>query len=259
MLIIETETNEGITAMSGADVIKTFIEAIETQNRDEVRQHLSGDFIMRGWTAEPLNKYQFLDLVFSLKKSQPNLALQIYNIQEDSQLAQSDRVEADLQVTGLETSNAQASVPNTSPSSEENRGGSQFQEHVAFTVMGETIESMIATPVMNDDFNSLVEQQKNLSPRDDDQRNQQRDNPRVTEEGYNEEKARGYNKQSNLYDPEGHTYTPSRDIGYAPQVDAYTIPPQKRGNPANPLFDTIEEQHDLTERQANRSEEQKDR
>src|SRR5579884_3620779 len=157
------ETKEGITAMSGADVIKAFIGAIETQNIDEARQYLSGDFVMRGWTAEPLNKYQFLDLISSLKKSQPNLALQINNIQEDNQLAQSDRVEADLQVTGLKTSNVQDSAPNTSSSIEESKGEAQFQEHAAFTVMGNTIESMIATPVVNNAFNSLVKQLKNLS------------------------------------------------------------------------------------------------
>jgi hypothetical protein len=255
VLTIQIKTHEGITAMSGADVIKAFIEAIETPDSDKARQYLSGDFVMSGWTAEPLNKYQFLDLIFALKKNQPDLAFQVYNLQEDNQLAQSDRVAADMQVTGIEASAMPSSASHISSSSEEGQGKLQHQEHVAFTVMGNTIESMIAAPVANDAFKNLIGQLKNVSPSNDDRPDQKQDNPRVTEEGYSEEKARNYNKQSNLYDPEGHTYTPSRDASYAPQVDAYSIAQQKQDNPATPLFDNAQEQSDLTRRQSDRQEE----
>jgi hypothetical protein len=63
-----------------------------------------------------------------------------------------------------------------------------------------------------------------------------------------------YNKQSNLYDPRGKSYTLSRhDPDYAPQVDAYAIAQRKQDNPVAPLFDDWLEQRELTGREPNRS------
>jgi uncharacterized surface protein with fasciclin (FAS1) repeats len=62
-----------------------------------------------------------------------------------------------------------------------------------------------------------------------------------------------YNKQSNLYDPRGKSYTPSRhDPDYAPQIDAYALAQRKQDNPVAPLFDDWLEQRELTGREPNR-------
>ncbi len=41
--------------MNGINVLKTIFEALEMQQYDEDRQYLSGDFVMTGWAAQPLN------------------------------------------------------------------------------------------------------------------------------------------------------------------------------------------------------------
>ncbi len=241
--------------MSGIDVLKTFFEALETQKYDEARQYLSGDFIMIGWAAQPLNKYQFLDLIVALKRRMPELAFHLQNSQEDYQLAQSDRVEADMQVTGVQTSEI---VSRT----QESRVVSLPCGHVSFTIMGDTIESMVATPVPGGieeivtqlrEAGTIQGREESLFTQDDGLSQKERDNLHKQEQSSADEQARRYNKQSNLYDPQGKSYTPSRnDPNYAPQVDAYAIAQGKQDNPVAPLFDDWQEQRELTSREPNR-------
>jgi len=249
--------------MNGIDVLKTFIEAIETQNFDEARQRLSGNFIMKGWTLQPLNKYQFLDLIVALKKSMPELAFHIQNIQEDYQLAQSDRVEVDMQVTGEQTSGFHLPPCDMPPRTEESRMVSLPREHVSFTIMGDTIESMIVAPVLGGGVEGIVTQligvgtrkrgAESVPTQDDGQSHKEWGSLHGQEQRSTGKQPRKYNKQSNLYDPQGKSYTPSRDdSGYAPQVDAYTIAQNKPDNPTAPLFDDWQEQRELTSREPNR-------
>jgi hypothetical protein len=241
--------------MDGIDVLKTFFEALETKQYDEARQYLSGNFVMTGWAAQPLNKYQFLDLIVALKRRMPELAFHLQSSQEDYQLAQSDRVEADMQVTGVQTSEI-------FPRTQESRVVSLPCGHVSFTIMGDTIESMIATPVpggIEEIVMQLIEagaiqgREESLFTQDDGQSQEERDNLHEQEQSSADEQARRYNKQSNLYDPQGKSSTPSRnDPNYAPQVDASAIAQGKPDNPAAPLFDDWQEQRELTSREPNR-------
>jgi len=249
--------------MNGIDVLKTFLEAVETQNFDEARQHLSGNFIMKGWTSQPLNKYQFLDLIVALKKSMPGLAFHIQNIQEDYQLAQSDRVEVDMQLTGEQTCGFHLPPCESPPRTEEGRMVSLPPEHVSFTIMGDTIESMIVAPVLGGGVEGIVTQliggetrkkrAESIPVQDDSQTHKERGSLHEQEERSTGKQPRKYNKQSNLYDPRGKSYTPSRDDpGYAPQVDAYAIAQNKPDNPTAPLFDDWQVQRELTSREPNR-------
>lgn len=250
--------------MNGVDVLKKVVEAIETQNFDEAKKHLSGNFVMTGWTAHPLNKYQFLDLMVAVKKRMPELAFHIQNIQEDYQLAQSDRIEVDMQVSGVQTSGFHVSPCDMSSRTDEESGMVSLPcEHVSFTIMGDTIESMIVTPGLSGGIEEIVTQfieagarqtrEESMSTQGEGQSGRERDNLHEDEQHSTGKQARKYNKQSNLYDPQGKSYTPSRDEPeYAPQVDAYAIAQSKPDNPAVPLFNDWLEQRKLTSREPNR-------
>jgi len=82
-------------------VVRGLLQVIETGNLDEVKHHLSGDFILGLGTRHPLNKYQFLHLLAAVKRSVSDLAFSILALHEDHQSAQSDRVHAEVQAISL--------------------------------------------------------------------------------------------------------------------------------------------------------------
>jgi hypothetical protein len=230
---------------SGIDVVKTFIQTVETKDRNAIQQFLSGDFVVRGLAAQPLNKNQLLDLLIALKQAQPDLSLALRSLREDKQFAQSDRIDGILCL--VDAKQPQEGEP--TPSSE---------EQVSFTVMGNIIESMILTPTPGGELERKISQFSGAFKHPGDQSYLQHRNAQEGEELLQENQGVNYNKQSNLYDPKGKSYTPSRDdLDYAPQVDTSLIEQQK-GDEATttPLFESEAEQLKWTRRQPNRQQEE---
>ncbi len=82
------------------------------------------------------------------------------------------------------------------------------------------------------------------------QSNQEQDKRRIEQNSDEGETIKRYNKQSNLYDPEGKTYTPLRDEpDEAPQVDTSPIAEQKKDDPFAPVFENLDEQRAAASRQ----------
>ncbi len=181
------------------EIVKTFFHALETHSMNEIQHHLSGDCIVQAGTPSPLNKYQFLSTLTAIKQRFPELAVHIQILQEDNQFAQSNRVDAKVHVTGT-----------LSEGKERNT-----LSHLSFTIMGDIIESIAVADAGEDGLAHLFMQ---VQPVVKDGTEAERSGQ---QEQSNEDDATRYNRQSNLYDPQGKSYTPSRQsLDYAPQVDA---------------------------------------
>jgi hypothetical protein len=230
-----------MSTTSGVDVVNTFINAVETQNRDAIKQLLSGDFVARGWSSQPLNKGQFLDLLVALKKALPEQTFTLQKVQEDKQFAQSDRIDAMLCLVDTHHRGDGGSA-------------STSLEPISFTIMGSMIESMVIAPTRGGELERTLKHLITEPEHPDEQ-------SRLTGNQSDEEQGQAlYEKQSNLYDPKGKSYTPSRGApDYAPQVDASAIAHQKKEDAETPLFESWQEQIELTSRQPDRqSEEQQE-
>ncbi len=214
--------------MNGAETVQNVIKMLEAQDLREAAQHLSGDFVLTGWTSHPCNKGQFLALFTALKQSIPDLAFHMQNLREDYQTPQSDRVDAEIQFTGTQTRIFSLAQYDRALDEIQARAITLPREPISFTIMGNTIESMIFRSAKDTGLNGLLAQM---------QKDEIEDIPAIlstltynfhqahrhmsgAELPANEEDKKTYNKQSNLYDPEHRTYTPSQDSpDYAPQVD----------------------------------------
>lgn len=247
-----TQSSRKRTAMATTtvDIVRRFLNAIETDNINEIKHHLSGDFILHEGTTQPLNKYQFLKFVVAMKQSFPDLAVQIQSIREDHQLAQSDRVDVDVQITGA---SVHPSSSISSAQAEEDSSTSPLHGRLSFTIMGEIIESLIIADSNNGELTQLFEQFHSQG------KDREGIDASVQKEHDNEDASMRYNRQSNLYDPQGKSYTPSqKDLDAAPQVDAYSISQQQQHEPAPYLFSTEQEQRELRGRQPNRNMEEQE-
>ncbi|GLV59244.1 hypothetical protein KDH_60710 [Dictyobacter sp. S3.2.2.5] len=71
---------------------------------------------------------------------------------------------------------------------------------------------------------------------------------RYDNDSYDPEQARKYNKQSNLYDPEGKSYTTGS--AYPPQVDTYNQSASSEAERDKPIFNDMQQQLAATQRQA---------
>lgn len=204
--------------MSGIDVVRTFLSLGEQGQGERIKQHLSGDFLLQGWTPHPLTKKQYLTLVDALRLSMPDLRFHARNFQEDNQLAQSDRVLLDIQLTGTQTARLLLPPYDIPPSSGAPRKLVLPQQRAAFTLMGQTVESLVFSPrvnILEQIIAQLAPLEAGRLPADA--------WPQPSAQGWSaaspEEAQSRYNKQSNLYDPQGGSFTPSAS-GHkiAPQI-----------------------------------------
>jgi len=200
--------------MNGRKVITTLFHLLERGRTEEAKQHLSGDFLLMGWTPQPLTKNQFLALMEALQKSMPDLNFHIQPLQEDDQWAQSDRVAATIQLTGTQTARFLLPPYDIGPSATSPKKIVLPKEQISCTIMGSTIESMIVSPEKNQ-FEQII---AHLTTGETNQQVSATTSmaaawPQPDAKGGSarspEEARRRYNKQSNCYDPQGGTFTPS--------------------------------------------------
>ncbi len=196
--------------MNGREVITELFHFLERGQIEEAKQHLSGDFLLAGWASQPLTKSQWLALIEALQKSMPDLCFHIQPLQEDDQLAQSDRVAATLQLTGTQTARFLLPPYDIGPSAAAPRKLLLPQEQLSCTIMGNTVESIIVSP----EKNQLEQIIKHLAEEEPDQRVRATAWPQPDAKGASarspEEARNLYNKQSNCYDPQSGPVSPSR-------------------------------------------------
>ncbi|HZR39769.1 MAG TPA: hypothetical protein VFB12_06625 [Ktedonobacteraceae bacterium] len=86
------------TTQTKTDIVQTFMNALEANNREQAASYLSESFIFSGWTPQPLNKQSFLNVIGGLKAGLPNLTFNLQNVQEQDTI-----VTGTIQVSGHQT------------------------------------------------------------------------------------------------------------------------------------------------------------
>ena len=83
--------------MSSTEVVKTFITALQWGDMEEAVGYMADDFVITGWTPQPLSRGEFLAMQSTLKDAMPDYSFNLRDVQE-----RNDRVEAFIQVTGTQ-------------------------------------------------------------------------------------------------------------------------------------------------------------
>ena len=144
--------------MNGADMVKDFMIALESQEYTKASDYLADDFTYTGLVPRPLNKRQFIALVKELRYGMPNLSFNFRDIHEVEQLMGVQEVEGVIQMTGTQ-SNIMELVPlSLPPIPETNRSITLPEEHLTFTIENDKIRSIVVQPVTGGGIPGLLAQ-----------------------------------------------------------------------------------------------------
>src|SRR5947209_4251894 len=80
------------------DIVRTFTNALETNDLESAARNIADGFTFSGWTPEPLDKQNFLGVIGGLKEGIPNLKFNLNNLQEHE-----GNITGTIQVTGYQS------------------------------------------------------------------------------------------------------------------------------------------------------------
>lgn len=145
--------------MNGADIVKQFMIALETQEFTLASDYLADDFTYTGMLPRPLTKKQFITLMKELKYGMPNMSLNVHDIRETSnELKQEQNAEGTVQITGTQ-SNPMELVPLSLPTiPETNRHIILPPEQWRFTIMNDKISTIVVPPIPGGGISGLLQQ-----------------------------------------------------------------------------------------------------
>ncbi len=83
---------------TNTDIVRNFMNTLETNDLDNTSSYLADNFIFSGWTPDPLNKADFLGLISGLKEGIPGLIFNLHNVQEHDA-----EISGTIKVTGYQT------------------------------------------------------------------------------------------------------------------------------------------------------------
>ena len=89
--------------MNAEDVVKDFMVALEAKEFDGAASNLSDRFVFSGWTPQPLDKGQFIEVMEGLKEGIPNLSYHFHTVKDVRDREQESSVKAAIQITGTQT------------------------------------------------------------------------------------------------------------------------------------------------------------
>lgn len=84
--------------MSPADVVKTFITALQAGEMEEAARFIADDFVERGWTPQALDGQTFLAMMSALRNAIPDFSFNLSNVSE-----QNDAARALIAIEGTHT------------------------------------------------------------------------------------------------------------------------------------------------------------
>ena len=145
--------------MNGADIVKQFMIALESQEFTLASDYLADDFTFTGMTPRPLNKRQFIMLVKELKYGMPNLSFNVRDIHEtNNELVQEQNAECTVQLTGTQSSIMELVPLSLPPIPETNRRVILPAQQWHFTFENDKITAIVAPPVAGGGIPGLLAQ-----------------------------------------------------------------------------------------------------
>ena len=83
--------------MSSTEIVKTFITALQWGDMEVATECMADDFVISGWTPQPLARGEFLAMQSELKDAMPDYSFNLSDVQE-----REHGVEALIQITGTQ-------------------------------------------------------------------------------------------------------------------------------------------------------------
>lgn len=134
--------------MNGADIVKQFIIALESQEFTVASDYLADDFTFTSNLPRPLDKRQFITLIKELKEGMPNLSFNVRDIHEtNNELLQEQNAECTVQLTGTQSNTMELIPLSLPPISETNRLVRLPAEQWRFTFENDKITAIVVPPV----------------------------------------------------------------------------------------------------------------
>lgn len=145
--------------MNGADIVKQFIVALESQEYTLASDYLADDFTFTSNLPRPLDKRQFITLMKELKYGMPNMSLNVSDIHEtNNELLQEQDAECTVQLTGTQSNTMELVPLSLPPISETNRLVRLPVEHWHFTCEHNKIAAIVVPPVPGGGIPGLLAQ-----------------------------------------------------------------------------------------------------
>ncbi|MBA2661678.1 MAG: nuclear transport factor 2 family protein [Bradymonadaceae bacterium] len=118
--------------MAPFDIAKDFFRALQTGQFEWAERLLADDFHVRGWTREPMDKFEFLEVMHSLHEAFSDFSLDAHDLQQLHQ-----GVWLTIQMSG--THDAVLDLPGIAPIEPTQRHFHLAEERPLLTIEGELI------------------------------------------------------------------------------------------------------------------------
>jgi hypothetical protein len=154
-MVIDTE--KGAYTMDAVEIVNDFMRALQIKEYEKATGYLTDDFLFSGWTRQPLNASQFMDIMGGLKAGFPNLS---YNFEAVHSTAEwvPGTVEGMIQVTGDQSAGFILPAIGTPPIPEKAVHISLPQEHWIFTLENGKISRLSSRPVPGGGIEGILNQ-----------------------------------------------------------------------------------------------------
>jgi hypothetical protein len=145
--------------MNGADIVKNFMIALESQEFTLASDSLSDDFSFTYMSLRPLNTRQFIALMKELKEGMPDLSFNFRDIHvTDNPSEQEQAVECTVQITGTHINIMELVPLSLPPIPETGRRVILPEEHWHFTIINDKITAIVVPPVPDGGIPGLLAQ-----------------------------------------------------------------------------------------------------
>lgn len=150
--------------MSATDTVRNFINALEANETEATTKALADNFMFSGWTPQPLNKKQFLDMISEIKEGIPSLMFNLHNLNEQDSIEQGATVTGNIQVAGYQSDSFEIIVLSLPIIPQLGKSVSLPVEDVTFIVQGEQIARMMVKRAPGGGIEGLLHQLGTDSP-----------------------------------------------------------------------------------------------
>lgn len=143
--------------MDPVEIVNEFMRALQIQEYEKAASYLTNDFLFSGWTPQPLNASQMMDIMGGLKAGFPDLSYHFEAVHSTAEKTPG-AVEGTVQVTGNQSAGFILSAIGMPPIPEMAAHISLPQEHWVFTLENGKITRLTSRRVPGGGIEGLLNQ-----------------------------------------------------------------------------------------------------
>jgi hypothetical protein len=143
--------------MDEVAIVNDFMRALQIKEYEKAATYLTNDFLFSGWTTQPLNASQMMDIMGGLKAGFPDLSYHFEVVHSTGEMVPGT-VEGTVQLTGHQSASFILPAIGTPPIPEKAAHISLPQEHWIFTLQQGKIVRIISRRVPGGGIEGLLNQ-----------------------------------------------------------------------------------------------------